>query len=73
MLNMAISRISVHESNFASVRIRFLNLDRTPNLWLAFFFFTLFTDMFANYKVYVIVNSEKPNVLSTFNDMSVHC
>ena len=38
MLNMAISRISVHESNFASVRIRFLNLDRTPNLWLAFFF-----------------------------------
>lgn len=40
--------------------------------WL-FFFFTLFTDMFANYKVYVIVNSEKPNVLSTFNDMSVHC
>lgn len=70
MLNMAISRISVHESKFASVRIRFLNLERTPNLWLAFFF-TLLTDMFAKYKVYVIINSEKPNVLSTFNDMSV--
>ena len=37
--------------------------------WL--FFFTLFTDMFAKYKVYVFVNSEKPNVLSTFNDMSL--
>ena len=37
------------------------------------FFFTLLTDMFAKYKVYVIINSEKPNVLSTFNDMSVDC
>ena len=37
------------------------------------FFFTLFTDMFAKYKVYIIINSEKPNVLSTFNDMSVDC
>ena len=27
--------------------------------------------MFAKYKVYVFVNSEKPNVLSTFNDMSL--
>ena len=29
--------------------------------------------MFAKYKVYVIINSEKPNVLSAFNDMSVDC
>jgi len=29
--------------------------------------------MFAKYKVFVNVNSENPNVLSTLNDLSVYC
>ena len=36
-------------------------------------FYTQFTDVFAKYKVFVDVNSEKANVRSTFNDMRIDC
>ena len=61
----------LHKSNFASVGIRFLNLQRKPTLWLAFF--SQFTNVFAKYKVFVDDNSEKANVRSTFNDMRIDC
>lgn len=70
MLNMAILRIYI-KAIFASVGIRFLNLERTLTLWLAFF--TQFTKVFAKYKVFVDVDSEKANVPSTFNDMRIDC
>ena len=46
---------------------------RTYRDQISFFFLTQFTDAFAKYKVFFDVNSEKANVLSTFNDMRIGC
>lgn len=61
------------KANLLPFGLGFLISRGHPIFGWPFFFFTLLTDMFAKYKMYVIINSEKPNVLSTFNDMSVDC
>ena len=60
----------LYESNFASVRNRFLNLERAPALWLAFLQSSLMCYLNARCSS---INFEKANVPSAFYDMRIQC